>query len=65
MPKQFEGDKKQIERSKKSRDILHNFKNQPRDSHYSSKGDTNREAETAESLYKKISKATVSTFLNI
>ena len=64
MPKQFEQDKKAVERVKKSKDIMGNFKNNPNDSHYSSKEVSNREESTS-TLFKNIHKATYSTFMTI
>ena len=65
MPKQFEQDKKAAERTKKSKDISGQFKNNPNDSHYSSKEATNREMDSASTLFKNIHKATCSTFLTV
>ena len=64
MPKQFEQEKKIVERSKKSKDLAGHFKNNPNESHYSNKT-SNRDDDVGTSLFKQISKATTATFLNI
>ena len=63
MPKQFEQEKKVAERSKKSKE---QFKNNPNDSHYSSKEATNREQlDSATTLFRTMSKAITGTFMEI
>ena len=63
MPKQFEQEKRVVERAKKSKDLASHFKGNVSDSQYSSKEHTNRDSESTLSLFKQMSKAITATFL--
>ena len=63
MPKQFEQEKRSAERMAKSKDLVGHFKSNPNDSAYSSKSQTNRDTDSATTLFKQMNKVITATFL--